>query len=421
MASAIHSFKKMVPVKRIARIVLVCSVFACSALQSTWVLAQAELSAIVFRFTQNSFGLQLFLSEDVTFEHERLAFDAKNQLAARFFVDLKLTQTADYFTIPPLQNNPWVQQIRMGRHPGDTIRLVLDLTSQGEKNNITVMKNKKGLVIVSKSKDLPAPKIQVRMPQPKTQTLPGIRKNVLKSREPKYRIVLDAGHGGADPGARGLAGALEKNVVLSMTQKVRALLKQDAQVLTFMTRDKDQTLKLLERTRFANAKKGDLFVSIHANASPRRAAKGVSTYFLNNADDQESLRVAMRENGELDPDTLQLPKGSDDFYLEMMKASMIKNFHTTQSTDLARAVQGSLVSRLQAGFSGVMNLGVRSARFYVLTGAEMPAILVETSFISNPQEEKRLINPSYQNEIASAIVQGIQAYRLAEEKQKNKL
>jgi len=382
-------------------------------------LPDTDLSAIVFRFTQEGFGLQLFLSREVTFESQRLAYDQKNNLAARFFIDLKSTKAASYFLIPPLQNNPWVQNIRIGHHAGDKLRLVLDLSSQGEKNTITVSKNKKGLLILSKSKVATQPRAVIRQPQiqmsaplkPASKTSgSGV------GRQPKFRVVLDAGHGGADPGARGLRGSLEKNVVLAISKKVRALLNQDTSFVIFMTREKDQTLKLLERTRFANAKKGDLFVSIHANASPRRAAKGVSTYFLNNADDQESLRVAMRENGELDPDTLQLPKGSDDFYLEMMKASMIKNFHTVQSTDLARSVQASLVKQLQQQYSGVMNLGVRSARFYVLTGAEMPSVLVETSFISNPLEEQRLINPTYQNDLAAAIAKGIQAYRMVDMK-----
>lgn len=384
--------------------------------------SKSELTALVFRFTHSGFGVQLFLSDEVSFGHQRIPYHPKHKLAARFFIDLKATQTPSYFTIPPLQNNPWVQNIRMGQHPGDKIRLVLDLSSQGEKNKISITQNKKGILILSKSEDPTLlSKIEIQEPRQSARA----RKHTDTTRaspkgtqsKPKYRVVLDAGHGGADPGARGLRGTLEKDVVLSITKKVRRLLKQDARYVTFMTREDDQTLKLLERTRFANAKKGNLFVSIHANASRRRAAKGVSTYFLNNADDQESLRVAMRENGELDPDTLQLPKGSDDFYLEMMKASMIKNFHTTQSTDLARAVQGSMIQRLQAGYKDVMNLGVRSARFYVLTGAQMPSVLVETSFVSNPEEEMRLINPNYQNDLAASIAQGIQAYRIAEAKQ----
>jgi N-acetylmuramoyl-L-alanine amidase len=158
----------------------------------------------------------------------------------------------------------------------------------------------------------------------------------------------------------------------------------------------------------ANQWKGDLFVSVHANASPKRSANGVSTYFLDNADDKESLRVAMRENisWTRTGDTAV----SEDRYLDIMKASMIKNFHTVQSTDLARYVQKQMMWGLSKRYKSVPDLGVRSAQFYVLTGAEMPAVLVETSFISNPKEELLLRDSRYQWTLSEAIAQGIDRF-----------
>ena len=204
---------------------------------------------------------------------------------------------------------------------------------------------------------------------------------------------------------------MEKDVTLAVAKRVRDILEKDSKYELFMTRESDTTLQLLDRTKFANKMNGDLFVSFHANASPRREAKGVSTYFLNNADDQESLRVAMRENGELDPSVFAHQHSkNDDYYLEVMKASMVKNFHTTQSTDLARSVQADLLKTLRKDYGDVHDLGVRSARFYVLTGATMPAILVETSFISNPTEEKRLGDSKYQQSLAKAVVSGIESF-----------
>lgn len=259
-----------------------------------------------------------------------------------------------------------------------------------------------------------SPKSEIILPVPPTseQPLNEVPKSVaIDSKIRKIRIILDPGHGGDDPGAHGKKGTLEKDVTLDIALKTRASLLKTGRYEVFMTREKDATLQLLDRTKFANKMNGDLFISIHANASPKRTSKGVSTYFLNNADDQESLRVAMRENGELDPVALGQPnKNADDYYLEVMKASMVKNFHTTQSTDLARAVQLDMLKSLRKGYSDVVDLGVRSARFYVLTGATMPAILVETSFISNPEEEKRLSNSKYQDSLATSVVRGVEAF-----------
>lgn len=383
-----------------------------------WVsLAWAEphqLTAAMFNEQEDGFTLQLFLSSEVQSDFRTLPFDPKNQIAARFFIDLFPVKTSESFKLPPIDNNHWIQNVRVGKNSPEKIRLVLDLTALGEKQEFSVENNSKGILISAKADPktiAAAPVVKKQAPSKKTDVP---KKLIEQPKKQSFRIVIDPGHGGADPGARGVKGNKEKDVVLAISKRVRTHLSKDKKFVTFMTREKDKTLKLLERTRYANTKNGDLFVSIHANASPRRSAKGVSTYFLNNADDQESLRVAMRENGELDPSNLRVPTGSDDYYLEIMKASMIKNFHTTQSTDLARAVQKSMMKKLAQSYQGVVNLGVRSARFYVLTGAKMPAVLVETSFISNPTEEKRLTSSSYQERMAKAIVDGIKNHIKAE-------
>ena len=119
----------------------------------------------------------------------------------------------------------------------------------------------------------------------------------------------------------------------------------------------------------------------------------------------------MRENGELSVENVaNTQMKPDEYYLEVMKASMVKNFHTVQSTDLARNIQKSMLKTLKKRYSKVIDLGVRSARFFVLTGARMPAVLVETSFISNKMEEKRLTNPVYQANLAEAVFRGIKSF-----------
>lgn len=233
----------------------------------------------------------------------------------------------------------------------------------------------------------------------------------------KKRIIIDPGHGGVQPGSIGpYFGTREKDIALQIAKRLESILKKDRAYETFLTRDHDRTLGLNDRTEFANKLEGHLFVSIHCNASTNRSASGVSTYFLHNADDQESLRVALRENGELALPQVSQQNSSDDYYFEVMKASMLKNFHTVQSTDLARFVQSNLMKELGRKYTQVKDRGVKSAGLYVLTGAKMPAILVETSFITHREEEKRLQNAAYQYSVALAVYRGIQNYFKASEK-----
>lgn len=389
--------------------------------------------------TDSGMALQLDLPQTAGIECVSKTLPASGGSGIRFFVDISPITLSKKFGAPTF-NDEKIKQIRWAQHEKDKIRIVFDLTTK-EAIPFTVEKNFKGVMISTMPSAIPlaetkedapvvekkpeaiqaaiekaeAPSPQVVKPEP--EKVEPVKQAVKANPAPaptnmrKIRIILDAGHGGDDPGAHGKNGALEKDVTLDIAKKTREILLKDGKYEIFMTREQDTTLQLLDRTKFANKMNGDLFVSIHANASPKRTSKGVSTYFLNNADDQESLRVAMRENGELDPTVLKQPsKNTDDYYLEVMKASMVKNFHTTQSTDLARAVQADMLKSLRKDYSDVVDLGVRSARFYVLTGATMPAILVETSFISNPMEEKRLTDPRYQQTLAKAVVSGIEIF-----------
>lgn len=385
--------------------------------------------------------LQLDLPNDANVEYNSKLLPANPATftSGRYFVDLTPLTLSKKFQPPAYQPDSQIKQIRWAQHEKNKVRVVFDLVSTTPPPFI-VEKNMKGIMIsttapvevptidkIAKEEapaepavGLPTPvvvapieKTEIKKQEPAIVETPqpSNKSSVAQSSLRKIRIILDAGHGGDDSGAIGKKGTMEKDVTLDVALRTREILQRDSKYDVYMTREKDTTLQLLDRTKYANKMNGDLFVSIHANASPRREAKGVSTYFLNNADDQESLRVAMRENGELDPTVLHQPsKNTDDYYLEVMKASMVKNFHTTQSTDLARAVQADLLKTLRKEYSDIHDLGVRSARFYVLTGATMPAILVETSFISNPTEEKRLADSKYQQALAKSVVSGIEAF-----------
>jgi N-acetylmuramoyl-L-alanine amidase len=211
------------------------------------------------------------------------------------------------------------------------------------------------------------------------------------------RVVIDAGHGGHDTGAIGHKGTREKDVTLAISRKLaRQLRDQGVEVL--LTRDEDRYLKLEERAQVANAAHGDLFISIHCNSATSSKLHGIETYTLNTSADRYSIRLAARENSSSE-------KGISD--LQFILADLATKANTTESTRLATQVQKNLVSHLSTRYSDVKNLGTKEALFYVLLGAKMPAILVETAFLSHGEEEKRLSSESYQDEVAEAISRGV--------------
>ena len=214
-------------------------------------------------------------------------------------------------------------------------------------------------------------------------------------------VAIDPGHGGEDPGAEGPNGTKEADIALQISRKVAFKLKNDLNLRPFLTRTKNKTLTLDERNLIANKKKADLFISIHANANDSPKPAGVQVFFLNNATNQASKRLAARENKES-----KKPKNVS----EKILSTMLQNANTEDSRDLAKLVQKSLVAHLAKKYPAVKDLKVDSALFYVLVGAKSPSILVETSFITNPKEEKRLKDSQYQWEIAQGITNGIKKY-----------
>jgi N-acetylmuramoyl-L-alanine amidase len=221
--------------------------------------------------------------------------------------------------------------------------------------------------------------------------------------EPAIRtVVIDPGHGGENPGARGAGGTLEKDVALSIARKLKAELVNARGLSVFLTRDRDLDVGLDERTAIANNYKADLFVSIHANASRARGAKGSEVYFLSyQASDDESRWVAQTE-GAAEPVAGASP-GSD---LALILWDMAQAEHLEESSALASRIQEEL-----AVVTGSEGRGVKQAPFRVLVGAAMPAILVEVAFISNAEEEKLLASEAYQAKIAGSLARGIERFR----------
>jgi len=227
----------------------------------------------------------------------------------------------------------------------------------------------------------------------------------------KKRIVIDAGHGGHDPGAVGPNKLYEKDVVLDIALKLRELLQKNPNYEIFLTRDKDVFIPLEQRTAIANSKNADLFVSIHANASPNRAAKGIETYMLNWTNDEEAMKVAARENSISLKKMRQMNKIEMDI-LEIIKSDLSRENKRDESIKLAHYIQKNLVSDLHRDYNHIVDLGVKQALFYVLFGAKMPSVLVEVSFISNPLEEKLLSKGDYKDDLARSLSAGITKYML---------
>jgi len=218
-------------------------------------------------------------------------------------------------------------------------------------------------------------------------------------------IVLDAGHGGHDPGAIGPNGIREKDITLAIARRVKRLLEKNMEVRVVMTRDSDRFLPLKDRTQMANAAQGKIFISIHCNSNLSRRVDGTTTYFLGPARTEEALEVARRENSviryEADS-SAYAGLGAEGFIL----TAMAQNAYNHESEAFAAMIQEELRSAVK-----LPNRGVKQAGYYVLVGASMPNILVETAFISNPREEELLNDAGFQQDVAEAIYNGIKKFK----------
>jgi N-acetylmuramoyl-L-alanine amidase len=214
------------------------------------------------------------------------------------------------------------------------------------------------------------------------------------------RIVIDAGHGGHDPGTIGRGGLQEKDLVLDVALRLARLVRQELGAEVVLTRSTDVFVPLEERTAIANSREADLFLSIHANSSGSRSARGIETYFLNFARTPHAEAVAARENA-ISAATLK--------DLQNLVKAITLNSKIEESRDFAAAVQEGMVAGLRAQHP-VPDRGVHTAPFYVLIGANMPAVLAEISFVSNPEDEKRLKTPAYRELVARSLLRGVRSY-----------
>ncbi len=219
------------------------------------------------------------------------------------------------------------------------------------------------------------------------------------------RIVIDPGHGGEDSGAVSRNGLIEKNVTLDIADRLKKLLEKEKEFTVILTRDKDELVPLEKRAQIANQNKADLFISIHTNASKKRSARGFGTYFLSAAKNEEARTAAALENSSLrfEPigDSSQnLPD------LDFILMDLMQNEFLAESSDLASMIQRHFKEEL-----AIPDRGVNQAGFVVLNRAYMPAVLVETAFISNPEDEALLKKDSFRQQVAYAIYESIMEFK----------
>ncbi len=353
----------------------------------------------------------------------------------RYVFDLKNTRLGSRSLAKRLQYGPQIRSIRVAQYRRDTVRLVIETTEayaiahyplKSDTYLIVLPKGSsggpgsiRGLFASIGSKKTIAPGKTPPHKAVRHTTKSGKRKSnarkpaksrLMKERSHsphrRYRIIVDPGHGGHDTGALDPSRRYrEKDAVLQIALRLRRHLKRMGFDVV-MTRSSDRFIKLHRRTRYANIKHGDIFVSIHANAVGRLSrasvAHGIETYFLSPARSARARRVAAKENS---VGFTKYYRNSMNTFLKTLTRSKI-----ILSNKLALDVQRSMLANLRNRYRGVADGGVRPAPFWVLVGAEMPAILVETGYITHPWEKKRLFNPRYQDLEAKGIAEGIARY-----------
>ena len=348
----------------------------------------------------------------------RLFFDLRGAHAAPELVDATLTYANDV-----------VREIRLGRHPHDTTRVVLDTENVDSYSVFTLYNPFRLIVDFTRSADVPAPAAAAAVPttgpvvtearaapplpsRPATTpelsapAVPSVNSNGQFSLARQLglgisRIVIDPGHGGHDPGTLG-NGLSESAVTLDVGLRLKKLLEKEPGVEVVMTRDKDVYIPLEERPVIANREAADLFLSIHVNASRNRQAAGVETYVLNFATNPEAEAVAARENA---------ASGRTMHNLPSIVQAIALNNKIDESRDFAAVVQKSMVTKLSAKNRQLRDRGVKQAPFVVLIGAGMPSVLAEMAFITHRQEGQLLKSAAYRQTIAEALRDAIVKYQ----------
>lgn len=350
------------------------------------------------------------LEKPVKYTYNLLKEDPDLKKPRRLYIDLDKTYVgADIDTNIPIKDQ-LLQRARAGQYDADTVRVVLDINSIQGNPNIFPLYDPFRVVVDVRGEPEKTTKKKATIHRKDTRAP---RKGIMKPEKPDgsvslarqlglsvKRIVIDPGHGGRDPGC--FEGKeREKNIVLNLAKKLKTRIEKRLGCEVLLTRETDVFVPLDERTAFANIKKADLFISLHVNAHLQTSIFGVETYFLNMATDKRAVMLAARENATSE-------KNISD--LQTILSDLMLNTKISESSKLAYQVQIGMMKDIKKQYKKHKDLGVKQAPFYVLIGAEMPAILIETGFITNSMERKRLLSDEYRDMLADGIVDGIDSY-----------
>jgi N-acetylmuramoyl-L-alanine amidase len=342
-------------------------------------------------------------SRETSFTCRLLKKDPSINKPQRLYVDLKNSiQGKNIEEFTPI-NDEFLRDVRAGQYTPHVVRVVVDIKSI-ETYKIFSLKHP-FRVVLDLSGDSMLTGSAAKSQSKPTAITGKTRTKGLPAQHPRRErplIVIDPGHGGNDFGSCGyLKKVYEKDVALQIAGRLAKKIRNKLFYEVLMTRNSDSYLTLEERTAIANTKNADLFISIHTNDSASRSTYGIETYVLNLATDNSEITVAARENA-------TSTKNISD--LQTILTDIMQNTKIGESSLLATYIQDSLYNYLSSRYTHVKNNGVKKAPFYVLLGARMPAVLIETSFISNPRECKRLSSAIYQDHLCEGIINGIRKY-----------
>lgn len=382
--------------------------------------AQARVTALEYRLLQNAAHLVIGSDDSLgQYEYQRL------QNPDRLVLDLKNSQLAA--PLPqPSQTDPLLQQIRAGIRHGTDLRLVLDLKGQGPQAfrfKTSGTGGRKELVLEldlpQGTRSAPAPALRPQASEsafdsnflPKQEPATTRSKQLLAgsaastSRGRNVIVAIDAGHGGKDPGALGASGAHEKDITLSVARRLAQAINKETGMRAVLVRDSDIFISLRDRMAIARKHKADLFVSIHADAFKNPKVRGSSVFTLSRsgASSEAARWLADKEN------SADLMGGVSLDDKDEMLASVLLDLSQSATIQAGSEVAEQVLGEL--GQFGDLHIGqVQQAGFAVLKSPDIPSILVETAFISNPEEERKLKNSKHQTKLAAAIAKGVRNY-----------
>ena len=360
---------------------------------------------------------------EIKYTSNMLRADPELKTPPRLYVDLEKTVISDSVNIEPItkgllekisfaSNRPGVSRVVLyikdleghkvfslrKSEQNPSFRLVMDIKGAGAQPEKIFAEG-------APSHDKQGPSLKSKVPEGEIASLK--QALGLKVRT----IVIDPGHGGHDPGAVGPSGLREKDVNLRIAKRLRERLIEEGKSFgienVYLTRSTDRFIPLEERTAIAKKRKADIFISIHCNGAKRKKAHGIETYILGFTDDQTSLQLAARENATTTKGLHELGSTLKQYILSAKKE---------ESQQVAGYVQKSIIQNVSVKYKYVKNKGVKKAPFVVLIGADVPSLLIEASFITNPREERRLKSEAYINRIVNGIVLGIKKYSMQTQK-----